>query len=146
MNDTFEIKFDAASRRRLDQAGREFLATTLNFETSRRENTSALIELAHVLTSLGRHDESLRADEKLARLQPDDPIIRYNLACSLALLDRRDEAFSELDKAIELGYHDVKSICRDKDLKTLREDPRFAEIIRRLREHAPQESRESKEE
>ena len=42
-------------------------------------------------------------------LLPDDPTWHFNLACSLAYFAKREEeAFDELEKAIDLGFRDRK--------------------------------------
>ncbi len=69
-----------------------------------------------------------------AALLPDDPTWRYNLACSLALLKRDDDALSELEQAIELGFRDVALIQRDSDLSALRKLPRFTALMKKARD------------
>ena len=55
---------------------------------------------------------------KGVRVLPDDPTWRFNLACSLAYFPKRtDEAFDELEKAIDLGFRDRKKIEGDKGVQ-----------------------------
>ena len=64
------------------------------------------------------------------KLLPDDPTWHYNLACSLAYFPKRsDEAFDELEKAIDLGFRDVDAIVKDTDLKRLSKLRRYDELI-----------------
>ncbi len=77
-----------------------------------------------------RHPEGLQIDQKIARLRPADSLARYNLACSLALTQRRDEALAELRAAVELGYRDFSFMKQDRDLDAIRKDPRFRAILR----------------
>ena len=60
---------------------------------------------------------------------PENPTARYNLACSLALLDRKDEALAALTQAIELGYDDADHLAADEDFHLLREDERFLQLL-----------------
>ena len=63
-------------------------------------------------------------------LLPDDPTWHYNLACSLAYFPKRTtEAFEELEKAVDLGFRDRKTIEADTDLKRLSALPRYKEIL-----------------
>jgi len=64
----------------------------------------------------------------------------YNLACTYARLDRLDEAFRELEASLKLGkealgetYADQYSHAkdRDSDMDPLREDPRFAALMKK---------------
>jgi len=123
----------ASVRDRLGRLGQEFLAEVYDLETTRHpENLEALSELAHVLTRLGRLAEGLEIDRRLAELAPHNPTIRYNLACSLALLGRADEALDALSASIDLGYDDPEHLAADEDLGSLREHERFQELLSRL--------------
>jgi len=92
----------------------------------------ALVPLAEAYTRAGLYDKGLDADERLARLRPDDPTVHYNLACSYALTGRKDEALHTLERAIKLGYRDVDFLMKDEDLVSLHDDERFAELIGRF--------------
>ncbi|MBI4358864.1 MAG: hypothetical protein HY584_06145 [Candidatus Omnitrophica bacterium] len=89
----------------------------------------ALIPLAEAYTKAGLHEKGLEIDRRLARLRKGDPIIHYNLACSLALVGAKDEAFEVLQRTMELGYKDLDHMKRDPDLKSLRDDPRFGMLV-----------------
>jgi len=98
------------------------------FERLVKENPNyvdALIPLAEMYTRMGFYEKGLRIDERLAALKKHDPTVRYNLACSLALLNRKTEALSALQRAIKLGYSDFEHMKRDRDLKNLRDHPKF---------------------
>ena len=72
-------------------------------------------------------EESCR---KGVELLPDDPTWHFNLACSLAYFANREEAaLDELEKAVDLGFRDRKTIEDDTDLKRLAKLPRFKEIL-----------------
>jgi Flp pilus assembly protein TadD len=85
-----------------------------------------------VLTRLGRLEEGLAHDRRLCELVPGDPTAHYNLACSLALLGHLEDALSELELAVELGYDDPAHLARDEDLVRLRGMQRFQDLIARL--------------
>ena len=84
-----------------------------------------------MLTRLGRYDEGLQVDQRLVRLEPEEPIVHYNLACSLSLLGRIDDGIEELTRAVDLGYEDVEHMLKDRDLRALRNDPRFEVLAKR---------------
>jgi tetratricopeptide (TPR) repeat protein len=79
----------------------------------------------------GQLKEGLRIDLALADLLPSDPDIRYNLACRYALLQQSDTALEVLDQAVTLGYRDFPFMLQDRDLESLRNDPRFRQMIRK---------------
>ncbi|MCB7130456.1 MAG: hypothetical protein J3T61_13065, partial [Candidatus Brocadiales bacterium] len=70
---------------------------------------------------------------KLAELQPGDPIVRYNLACSYCLVGDLDAAIRVLEIAVALGYEDVRHLENDKDLEGLRGDKRYWELLDRIK-------------
>jgi hypothetical protein len=61
---------------------------------------------------------------------PKSPSARYNLACLQAIREQVDEAFENLEKAVRLGFRNVPHLKNDPDLVTLREDERFAEVLK----------------
>ncbi|HWB01358.1 MAG TPA: hypothetical protein VG713_22865 [Pirellulales bacterium] len=85
-----------------------------------------------LLTRKGLHREALAIDRRLARLLPDDPIVRYNLACSLALNGQIDAGLAELRLALEQGYEDLDYLQADSDLDNLRDDPRYHALLRQF--------------
>ena len=110
--------------------GQEFLASIYGVAARRQpENLEVLAELGHVYTRLGRYEEGLEVDMRLVAHAPEDPLHRYNLACSLALLGRTDSALDALEHAVDLGYDDLKFLAADEDLSSLREHPRFVALI-----------------
>lgn len=122
---------------RFEHLGLEFLAEFLGRASARHpERLETLAELATTLTRLGRLEEGLAADQRLVRLVPDDPTAHYNLACSLALLGRKETALDALERAFELGYRDGEHLAADEDLDALRAEPRFRALAARLADAA----------
>ena len=93
----------------------------------------ALQLLGDHYTQRGRFTEGLHVDQRLSQLEPNNPLVYYNLACSYSLTDEFDRAFAALNHAIELGYRDFKWLAKDPDLKKLRAQPAFAEIKEKIR-------------
>lgn len=90
----------------------------------------ALQLLGDNYTQRGRYSEGLGVDEQLAQLEPDNPLVFYNLACSYSLTDQCERAAEAIEKALGLGYDNFKWLARDPDLRQLRAHPRY----RRIRE------------
>ena len=88
----------------------------------------ALQLLGDHYTQRGRFEHGLRVDEQLSRLEPSNPLVFYNLACSYSLTDRIDLAAAALEKALQLGYRDFKWLAKDPDLRALRKHPIFRTI------------------
>lgn len=90
--------------------------------------------LGTLYTQTGQLEEGLKMDRKLAKLVPDNPTVHYNLACSLALKCRKQDATKALRKAIELGYRDLEWIQEDPDLQNLNDYGPFEELLMDLEE------------
>lgn len=93
----------------------------------------ALQILGDHYTARGRFEEGLKVDEKLARLEPGNALILYNLACSYCLTDQMDLAATTLDQAITRGYRDFKWLAKDPDLRKLRKHPLYQNLKERIR-------------
>lgn len=85
------------------------------------------------LTTKGRLDDGLAVDKQLVAARPSDPTAHYNLACRYALLKQSDLAFGSLKRAIELGYRDFRFMEQDRDLESIRRDPRFRALVKQYR-------------
>jgi DNA-binding SARP family transcriptional activator len=96
------------------------------------QDVDVLEALGDLYTRVGRYEDGLEVDRKLTQLEPDDMTIWYNLACSLAVLNRRGPALQALRRAVDLGYSDHEWMSRDQDLDSLREDREFKTLLKGL--------------
>lgn len=71
------------------------------------------------------------------------PMVQYNFACSAAVAGHREEALVYLRQAIDGGYGNAEQVSSDVDLKSLRQDPRFAMIIEQARERDAEAAKQS---
>jgi len=74
----------------------------------------------------------LKIDEQLCSLCPNDPSAHYNLACSHSLTGQLDLAVASLERALDLGFEDIKSMAVDPDLNNIRHHPRFKSLQAKL--------------
>jgi tetratricopeptide (TPR) repeat protein len=93
----------------------------------------ALQVLGDHYTQRGEYDHSLQVDEQLSRLEPSNPLVFYNLACSYSLNREFDRAAASLEKALTLGYRDFKWLAKDPDLQPLRQHPLYRSIETKIR-------------
>jgi tetratricopeptide (TPR) repeat protein len=94
----------------------------------------ALQMLGDHYTQRGRISEGLKVDERLARLEPLNPLVFYNLACSYSLSGELDQAVDALEKALQLGYRDFEWLAKDPDLKRLRSHVAFDDLKNKIRQ------------
>jgi tetratricopeptide (TPR) repeat protein len=92
------------------------------------EYVEALQILGDHYTQRGRFEHSLRIDQQLSRLEPRNPLVFYNLACSHSLNGEFERAAAALEKALTLGYRDFKWLAKDPDLRRLRKHPLYRTI------------------
>jgi tetratricopeptide (TPR) repeat protein len=92
--------------------------------------TDALRVHAGNLCEKGYLKEGLKLDHEIVALRPQDPTAHYDLARRYALLAQPDLALSTLRKAVDLGYSNLQHLTHDRDLDSLRQDPRFDDLLR----------------
>lgn len=96
-------------------------------------NLPSMEMLAGFCTRAGRIEEGLEVDRRIVELDPDNAVGHYNLACSLALKQRHEEAVEVLRTALEKGYKDFDWMLEDPDLKSLHEHSGFSALIAEFR-------------
>jgi predicted Zn-dependent protease len=106
-----------------------FYETVLRHEP---DYTDVMELLGGLYTKAGRVADGLEMDRRLVQLQPDNATAHYNLACSLALSDRKPDALRALARAIELGYDDRKWMLKDPDLAAFKGDPEFTRLLAKI--------------
>ncbi|MBL7012719.1 MAG: hypothetical protein ISR85_07335 [Kiritimatiellales bacterium] len=121
--------------KKTEQGGGKSRADTLELEflesIARRlpEDTEVLRALADLYTRTGDFAEGLRIDERLSHLCAEEPLVWYNFGCSLALVERTEDALEALSRALELGYDDYEWMKKDSDLTSLHGDSRFESML-----------------
>src|SRR5687767_7394693 len=71
---------------------------------------------------------SLELAERSLAIDPEDPMLLYNIACTYAVLGKHDDAMVCLERAVDKGFGHREWIDHDPDLKSLRDNPRFQSI------------------
>ncbi len=108
-------------------------ASKIAFAANRKESGSAAYERAKELYGDDHFLEAAEAYRKAVELGYREDTAAYNAACSYALAGRKDDAFTWLNKAMELGFDLESYLRKDDDLDSLRKDPRFAELKKAAR-------------
>jgi hypothetical protein len=95
--------------------------------------TEVIELLGGLYTKTGRIADGLKMDRKLVRLLPKNATAHYNLACSLALCKRKNDAVKSLQRAVDLGYDDLDWMTQDPDLDVLKDLPTFQKLMEQLK-------------
>ena len=128
-NSNARKKLSRATQRDLD-ARIEFMEGLVRRDP---DYVDALQLLGDHYTQRGRYADGLKVDKHLSHLEPGDPLVFYNLACSYSLTGQFDRAAAALQKAIQLGYRDFKWLAKDPDLRELRQQPIYRDIQNKIR-------------
>ena len=127
----------SSARKKLSRSDQRDLDTKIGFleGLARRDPdyVDALQLLGDHYTQRGRFLDGLKVDERLARLEPRNAIVFYNLACSYSLTDRFDQAAAALESALNLGYRDFNWLAKDPDLRKLRQQPVYRDLQAKIR-------------
>ena len=95
------------------------------------DDPRALYMGAMSLTTLGESEKARDWNRRALAMDPDDPSVLYNIACAFALEGQAKEAIEVLGKALDCGFGHWEWIDHDGDLKSLRDQPGFIELLKR---------------
>jgi tetratricopeptide (TPR) repeat protein len=127
-----------ASRKNLTRQEKRDLDIEIGFLEGVVQRDPGYVDALQLLgddyTRRGKFVSGLNIDQKLSGLRPRDPLVFYNLACSLCLTENFEEAADALEQAIDLGYRDFKWLAEDPDLQDLRKQPVYRRIRAKLRQ------------
>ena len=94
------------------------------------DDARAHMHFAINLARAGRIGEAKARAARAIELSPNDPLMFYNAACFYAEAGDKRQALDSLKNAISAGYGFYEWIKRDPDLKSLREDPEYIEMMK----------------
>ncbi|MBI4911208.1 MAG: tetratricopeptide repeat protein [Acidobacteria bacterium] len=87
---------------------------------------------ANALVALGEREKGLAWARMARSLDPEDSMLLYNLGCIHALAGDPEEALDCLVRAVAAGLTEKNWFLHDGDLESLRQHPRFLELLRTL--------------
>ena len=96
------------------------------------DDVRALYLAGIALIQLGERERALELTSRARGIDSEDSGVLYNVACVYALSNQPEEAFACLDKAITNGFGHREWLENDSDLVSLRADPRFDALLKRL--------------
>jgi tetratricopeptide (TPR) repeat protein len=87
------------------------------------------------LFEAGEKQEALEWINKALDLYPDDPGVLINAVCMFAVSGDKLRALALLEKVFEKGYGKKDWIEHDPDYDSLRDEPQFKELLKKLDKH-----------
>lgn len=92
---------------------------------------------AQPLLAAGDYAGAVRRVEMSLSIDPEAPLVHYQIACYLSLAGRVDDGIAALERACALGFTNFYHMEEDPELARLRADPRFEELRARYEEGPP---------
>jgi serine/threonine protein kinase/Flp pilus assembly protein TadD len=89
---------------------------------------------ATTLVKLGNIPQALEFAAKSLSIEPEDPLVLFNVACVYALIDKREEALGYLERSVMNGFGHRESMVSDSDLDSIRRTPWFTAIMNSMAE------------
>jgi adenylate cyclase len=93
----------------------------------------ALLMGATQLCNIGEQEKALEMAERALGQDEKEPNLLYNGACFFALQGDIDRSLELLARAVALGFGDRAWVETDSDLDSLRADPRFIALLKKMR-------------
>jgi serine/threonine protein kinase/Flp pilus assembly protein TadD len=87
---------------------------------------------ATTLAKLGHIPRALEFAMKSLSIEPEDPLVLFNVACLHAIIDRREEALGYLERSVKNGFGHKASMASDPDLDSIRRTPWFHAIMQTM--------------
>jgi TolB-like protein/Flp pilus assembly protein TadD len=84
-------------------------------------------------TRIGDSERARELIERALALDPDEHPVLYNAACAYTRLGDHERAFELLGRIVEAGFGHRSWFEHDTDLAPLRDDPRFGDLLDRMR-------------
>lgn len=93
----------------------------------------AWLMLGYCLHADNKLDEALKIHIKASEFDQVGGTAAYNAACVYSLKGDADQAIQWLDTAAKKGFANVDHIDTDSDMDAIRKDPRFQQIVERMK-------------
>ncbi|KFE69572.1 TPR end-of-group domain-containing protein [Hyalangium minutum] len=91
-----------------------------------------LIRRADKLMEEKAHEQALALYQQAWDAGDKRENVAYSAACASALIGRKSEAMTWLERSVELGFRDVAWMKQDTDLSSIHGEPAFAALLARI--------------
>jgi adenylate cyclase len=84
------------------------------------------------LAALGEYEKGLEWARQALEIDPEEPMVLYNVACVQSLAHRYKDALDSIERPVRNGLTDKNWFEHDSNLDPLRSHPRFKRILKQL--------------
>jgi Flp pilus assembly protein TadD len=95
-------------------------------------NTDVLVALGWCYKRTGRLDLAINTLEQALAAEPEEPLLRYNLACYCSLAGNKNRALRYLSQTLSIAPDYRRLIDEEPDFNPLRHDPDFQSICNKV--------------
>jgi serine/threonine protein kinase/Flp pilus assembly protein TadD len=96
------------------------------------DDARACIMGASAMANIGDEERSAYYAARAMAVDPEDPMVLYNVACAYGILGRNKECLDALERAVAQGWGDKAWLEHDSDLDAIRAEPRYLALVRAM--------------
>ena len=96
------------------------------------DDARACIMGASAMANIGDEERSAYYAARAMAVDPEDPMVLYNVACAYGILGRNKECLDALERAVAQGWGDKAWLEHDSDLDAIRSESRYLALIRAM--------------
>ena len=96
------------------------------------EDSRALIVGAALYAQLGFPEKALANATRAMAVDPEDPRVLYNVACTFAGVGKIADALDALERSVRNGWGDKAWLEHDSDFDGIRNEPRYLALVRAM--------------
>ncbi len=108
------------------------LELALSRQATHPDDARAIYMAANGFVAVGEREKGRRLAERALTIQPDEPMLLYNVGCIFCMLGMIDKALDCLEKAAATGLTQKSWYEHDTNLDAARRHPRFQKILKSL--------------
>ena len=132
------VLFGLGQNELADEVGREAIKVVERYLKWHPDDPRAFYLGAGTLQQLGERERAERWTGRALAIDPTDSVVLYNVACFYGLDGQVDKALNCLESAVDNGSVSASWMQNDNDLASIRDNPRFAVLIERLKKQGQQ--------